>query len=78
MVLTACGSGSMNSTQALVRWIQPAGLPFAIVDDVDALPKDIRTSVDIVERFGRFPHRNAILGRAPRADELAAGKVVSW
>jgi uncharacterized protein (DUF924 family) len=33
---------------------------------------------DIVERFGRFPHRNAILGRAPRPDELAAGKVVPW
>ncbi len=28
---------------------------------------------DIIARFGRFPHRNAILGRAPRPDELAAG-----
>jgi uncharacterized protein (DUF924 family) len=25
---------------------------------------------DIIERFGRFPHRNAILGRASTADEL--------
>ena len=33
---------------------------------------------DIVARFGRFPHRNAILGRKPRADELAAGDVVPW
>jgi uncharacterized protein (DUF924 family) len=33
---------------------------------------------DIIERFGRFPHRNAILGQAPRADELAAGGVVPW
>jgi uncharacterized protein (DUF924 family) len=33
---------------------------------------------DIVERFGRFPHRNAVLGRKPRADELAAGDVVPW
>ena len=33
---------------------------------------------DIVERFGRFPHRNAILGRASRADEIAAGKIVPW
>ena len=32
----------------------------------------------IIERFGRFPHRNAILGRAPRADERAAGDVVPW
>lgn len=30
---------------------------------------------DIVVRFGRFPHRNAMLGRAPRADEIAAGDV---
>jgi uncharacterized protein (DUF924 family) len=33
---------------------------------------------DVIERFGRFPHRNTMLGRAPRADELAAGKVVPW
>jgi uncharacterized protein (DUF924 family) len=33
---------------------------------------------DIVARFGRFPHRNAILGRAPRPDEVAAGDVVPW
>ena len=33
---------------------------------------------DIIERFGRFPHRNAILGRKPRADELAAGDVFPW
>jgi uncharacterized protein (DUF924 family) len=33
---------------------------------------------DVIERFGRFPHRNAILGRAPRADELAAGDVKPW
>ena len=25
---------------------------------------------DVVRRFGRFPHRNAILGRQSRADEL--------
>ena len=33
---------------------------------------------DIIDRFGRFPHRNAILGRVPRADELAAGEAVPW
>jgi uncharacterized protein (DUF924 family) len=33
---------------------------------------------DIIERFGRFPHRNAMLGRAPRPDEVAAGDVVPW
>ena len=33
---------------------------------------------DIVARFGRFPHRNQILGRSPRPDEIAAGDVFPW
>jgi len=33
---------------------------------------------DVIARFGRFPHRNAMLGRAPRPDEVAAGDVVPW
>lgn len=33
---------------------------------------------DVIARFGRFPHRNAMLGRAPRPDEVAAGNVVPW
>ena len=33
---------------------------------------------DIIERFGRFPHRNAMLGRSPRPDEIAAGDVFPW
>ena len=28
---------------------------------------------DIIERFGRFPHRNVMLGRTSRPDEIAAG-----
>jgi uncharacterized protein (DUF924 family) len=30
---------------------------------------------EVIQRFGRFPHRNAMLGRAPRPDEVAAGDV---
>jgi uncharacterized protein (DUF924 family) len=33
---------------------------------------------DVIERFGRFPHRNAILGRAPRTAEIAADDVAPW
>ncbi len=33
---------------------------------------------DIIGRFGRFPHRNAVLGRKPRSDEVAAGSLVPW
>jgi len=32
---------------------------------------------DIVARFGRFPHRNAVLGRASTAEEIAAGAVTN-
>lgn len=33
---------------------------------------------DIIARFGRFPHRNAILGRASRPEETAAGAEKPW
>jgi uncharacterized protein (DUF924 family) len=33
---------------------------------------------DIIERFGRFPHRNAMLGRPPRPAEVAAGELFPW
>ena len=33
---------------------------------------------EVIERFGRFPHRNAALGRKPTAMELAAGEVYPW
>jgi uncharacterized protein (DUF924 family) len=33
---------------------------------------------DVIARFGRFPHRNKILGRTPRPGELAAGNVFPW
>ncbi|HEX6377069.1 MAG TPA: DUF924 family protein [Allosphingosinicella sp.] len=33
---------------------------------------------DVIARFGRFPHRNAILGRTPRPAETAAGDVTPW
>ncbi len=33
---------------------------------------------EVIERFGRFPHRNPILGRKPTAMERDAGDVVPW
>ena len=33
---------------------------------------------DVIAKFGRFPHRNPMLGRKPRPDEIAAGDVVPW
>lgn len=51
----------------------------ALRDAPDAEPKAFfdstldyaRKHQDVIERYGRFPHRNAILGRASTADELA-------
>ncbi|QTD46684.1 DUF924 family protein [Ottowia testudinis] len=51
----------------------------ALRDAPDALPKPFfdgtldyaRKHQDVIRRFGRFPHRNAILGRASTADERA-------
>jgi uncharacterized protein (DUF924 family) len=33
---------------------------------------------DVIERFGRFPHRNAMLGRRSTAEEKAFGLDVPW
>jgi hypothetical protein len=37
-------------TPALVRWLTPGGLPYAIVD-LPAVPSDVRSELDIVARF---------------------------
>ena len=52
-------------------------LLFTELGDAENL-KFARKHHDVIERFGRFPHRNSMLGRAPRPDEIAAGKVVPW
>ena len=49
-------------TQAVVLFSQP-GLE-------DALRFELRHQ-DIIQRFGRYPHRNAILNRASKPEELA-------
>jgi uncharacterized protein (DUF924 family) len=48
---------------------------YQAADDADGL-KFALIHADIIRRFGRFPHRNAVLGRETTADEqvfLAAG-----
>jgi hypothetical protein len=36
-----------------VRWVVPDGLPYAIAEDFDRLPRDVRSNVDIIARFGQ-------------------------
>jgi hypothetical protein len=48
----ALDDDTFEPKKAIVRWILPNGLPFAIADHFDALPRDIRTNVDVLARFG--------------------------
>jgi uncharacterized protein (DUF924 family) len=52
-------------------------LLFAALGDDEQLGY-ARKHHDVIARFGRFPHRNAMLGRAPRSEEIAAGDVFPW
>jgi uncharacterized protein (DUF924 family) len=50
---------------------QEKGMAFyKAVDDADGL-KWAEIHADIIRRFGRFPHRNAVLGRVSTAEEQA-------
>jgi hypothetical protein len=57
---------TFESRKTLERWIYPSGLPYAIAEDFDGLPRDIRTSVDVLARFDR----SAVIMRRgpPRCD----------
>lgn len=57
---------SVRLAEALCRAVPPEWLPtFQGFRDFAV------RHMEIIERFGRFPHRNAILGRASTAEELA-------
>jgi hypothetical protein len=43
---------TFDPKKALVRWVLPGGLRYAIAGDFDALPRDIRDNVDVLARFG--------------------------
>jgi hypothetical protein len=48
----ATDDDTFEPRKALVRWILPGGLKYAITDDLNALPRDIRDNVDVLARFG--------------------------
>jgi uncharacterized protein (DUF924 family) len=52
-------------------------LLFTALGDAEML-RYARLHHEMIERFGRFPHRNAMLGRKPTAIEAAAGEMVPW
>jgi uncharacterized protein (DUF924 family) len=44
--------------------------PLGAFEETDDVPRYAAAHRDIIRRFGRFPHRNAILGRASTPEEL--------
>jgi uncharacterized protein (DUF924 family) len=52
-------------------------LLFTALGDAEQL-RYARLHHEVIKKFGRFPHRNIVLGRKPTAMELAAGDVVPW
>jgi hypothetical protein len=48
----AMDDDTFEPKKALFRWILPGGLPYAITDDLEALPRDISSNVDVLARFG--------------------------
>jgi hypothetical protein len=48
----ALNDDTFDTRKSLERWILPAGLPLGVTDDFEALPRDIRTNVDVLRRFG--------------------------
>ena len=54
---------------AVGKWIQGKGLPYAIVEDLAAIPRDARVDMIPLREFGAAALvRNARPGRAPGSD----------
>jgi hypothetical protein len=49
----ALNDDTFDTRKSLERWILANGLPLGVTDDFEALPRDIRTNVDVLRRFGR-------------------------
>lgn len=58
----------MHSESAIIH--QRALEVFTVIGNPDNLKFEIRHK-EIIDRYGRYPHRNAILGRQSSSDELA-------
>jgi uncharacterized protein (DUF924 family) len=59
--------------EALIDQQRSVSLFEQLRDDLDSRPSIIAAHrhYEIIARFGRFPHRNAILGRESTPEELA-------
>ncbi len=62
---------SLKCHEDLAREAASTSLPPAVDTAINILVHSAQRHARIVQRFGRFPHRNTIMGRESRADELA-------
>jgi hypothetical protein len=49
----AMDDATFEPKQAVARWILPGSLEYAVTDDLDALPRDVRDNVAVLAQFGR-------------------------
>jgi uncharacterized protein (DUF924 family) len=60
-VMPMMHSEDLADQQSCLKWMEHTGIEEAI--------KAAREHLDIISRFGRFPHRNGVLGRESSAEE---------
>src|SRR6185295_7534385 len=48
----AMDDDTFEPKKGIVRWILPDSLSYAITDNLEALPRDVRGNVDVLVRFG--------------------------
>jgi hypothetical protein len=48
----AMNDDTFDTRKSLERWILTTGMPLGVTDAFEALPRDIRTNVDVLQRFG--------------------------
>jgi hypothetical protein len=62
---------AFDPTAATARWQLPSGLPFAIAEDFDSLPREIRDHVDVLTRVGHAAiiQRRGATATCPAGDQ---------
>jgi len=65
------GMGAQDEAVRLFTRLVDSGPPAALASDLQSMLAYAERHRAVIRRFGRFPHRNAILGRHSTPDEIA-------
>ena len=67
----AAGYTLVDLQRVMQRLRDPeGGCPWDLEQTFETIAQFAELHRDIIRRFGRFPHRNAVLGRMPTPEEL--------